>query len=216
MNTTKVSKLLVVAGILVLSGTVLAYAAEYPTRGGYNGMMGGGYGGGYGGGMMGGYQDNATIIDDKTAESDMAASVASAAIDKEANSITYSGKAVKIVMFAGAKDADEKFVIGGLVNPTLRIVPGANVTLEMINKDEDVPHGVLITLANPPYAYMSMMQGGIYPGTFLRPIPVATSQGYPAAQLSFVASQAGTYYYLCQYPGHAAKGMYGQIIIGQI
>lgn len=30
---------------------------------------------------------------------------------------------------------------------------------------------------------------------------------------SILASQSGTYYYICQVPGHATNGMYGEFII---
>lgn len=203
---------------LLLFTPLLAGCAPSPQgNGGGYGMMsghGGSNGGGYG--MMGGYGGGNVVKDDKTAESDMAASLANATVDKSSNTITYTGKTLKIVMFAGPPAyADEKFVIGGLINPTLRIPQGANVTMEIINEDNGMPHGVVITSANPPYASTVMMQW-IYPGTSISPIPEASSGGYPATQASFVASEAGTYYYLCQYPGHAAVGMYGQIIIGKI
>lgn len=168
--------------------------------------------------MMGGYRAGGgygiNIVDDKTADGEMASSLAQATVDKDNNTITYSGNNVKIVMFAGPETADEKFVIGGLVNPTLRIPQGATVTMEIINEDSGMPHGVEITSAVPPYAYMTMMQGWIYPGTFIHPVPQAEEGRYPAAAISFAASQAGTYNYICQYPGHAAEGMYGKIVIG--
>jgi len=188
-------------------------------NGGGYGMMGGqganGNGGGYG--MMGGgYNNNnqSTVKDNNSADSDMKASLVNATVDKTTNTITYTGTSVKIVMLGGPTNADEKYVISGLINPTLRIPQGANVTMEIINEDEGMSHGVEITTATPPYAYMNMMQGGIYPGAFIQPIPEAASNQYPVSQASFTASQAGEFYYLCQYPGHAEKGMYGKIIIG--
>lgn len=196
--------------------------------GGY-GMMGGGYssngygygaygcGGGYG---MGGYgygngtSNSQNNKDENSAAKDMETSLANATVDKNSNTITYSGTDVKLVMFSGPEEADGKFVIGGLINPTLKIPQGARVTMELINEDTGTPHGVELTAAPPPYNYMAMMQGGVYQGSFIPPIPKAATNQYPSAQVSFTASDNGEYYYICQYPGHAAKGMYGKIIIG--
>ncbi len=138
---------------------------------------------------------------------------ANVSIDKTNNSITYSGQDVNIVALAGPTGADQKFVIDGLVNPTLHIQKGAKVSFQLINEDAGMPHGVEITSAKPPFSYMSMMQGGIYGGSFIHPIPAATKAGDPTLTTTFTASQAGTFTYLCQYPGHAQQGMYGQIMI---
>lgn len=204
---------------------------------GVGGMMG--YGNGYGG-MMSGFfggsggsqanwvnsmisamnQYNGTAQTMKAADASAAvtASLQNATVDQANNTITYTGKTLKIVALGGAMDNSksgpaEKFIIGGLTNPTLQIPKGAKVTLELINEDTDMPHGIEVTNAQPPYGYMSMMQGGIYPGSFIPPIPEAGSNSYPVASSTFIANQTGTYYYFCEYPGHAAEGMYGQIVV---
>lgn len=187
-------------------------------NGGYGmmGTYGNGNGTGYGmmGGAFNGQNYSSTVKDQSSAASDMKASLVNATVDKSTNTITYTGKNVKIVMLGGPANADQKFVIADLINPTIRIPQGAKVTMEIINEDEGMPHGFEITNATPPYAYMSMMQGAIHPGSFIPPIPEAASNQYPSAQVSFTASQSGSFYYICQYPGHAEKGMYGKIIIG--
>ncbi len=194
---------------------------------GFGGMMGG-YFGGDGGSQNDWYNSMVSVMDQydgpvqtmKAADADaaMQASLQNATVDKTNNTITYAGKTVKIVAFGGAMDNStsgpaEKFVIGGLVNPTLQISKGAKVTLELINEDTDMPHGIEVTDAQPPYWYMTMMQGGIYPGTFIPPIPEASSDSYPAASTTFTANQTGAFEYICEYPGHAAEGMYGRIIV---
>lgn len=80
-------------------------------------------------------------------------------------------------------------------------------TMEIINEDTGMPYGVELTTALPPYYYMVMMQGGNYPGSFIPPIPEAAANQYPSVQVSFTASLDGEFYYICQYPSHAAKGM---------
>jgi rusticyanin len=158
----------------------------------------------YGMGMMGGWlntENNQTTVSADTAKSDETISLENAKVNKSDNSITYSGKDIKIVMLGGPKEADGKFVVGGLINPTVYVPKGSRITLEFINEDEGMPHGIEITNAGPPYPYMLMMQGGVYPGTFINPVPEANENGYPAALTTFTANSAGQYYYICQYPG---------------
>ena len=171
------------------------------------------------GSMMGGFSRQGTVLTMNQANRDMESSLAHETVDKVNNSITYTGDSVRIVVFGGAMSDNktgpaEKFVIGGLVNPTLHVSRGANVTFELVNEDTDMAHGIEVSTAGPPYGYMSMMQGGIYPGSVIAPLPEADGSNVSMATNSFTASQSGTFYYLCQYPGHAAEGMYGKIIIG--
>ncbi len=183
-----------------------------PSGTGFTGMMGGM------GSMMGNATDQFRTLTKDEANRDMESSLTNATVDKENNSITYSGKSDHIVIFGGAMDDDtagpaEKFVIDGLVNPTLHVQKGANISLEFINEDTDMPHGIEVSTASPPYGYMSMMEGGIYASSIIAPIPESNNNNFPMASTSFTAAELGTYYYLCQYPGHAAEGMYGKMVI---
>lgn len=183
---------------------------------GYGQQYGPGMMGGYGRrGMMGGYRNNydSQTLDINSSDNEMNGSLKNAAVNKQDNSITYSGDNVKIVMFSGAQEADDKFVIGGFVNPTIYVKEGTAVDLELINKDKDAPHGIEITEAAPPYYPMTMMQGRTYPGSYIPVIPQADDGKYPFATTSFKANYKGEFYYICQYPGHAANGMYGKIIV---
>ncbi len=187
------------------------------TTNGWGTMMGQ-YAHGWAGAMgsyMSGLFNNVPRLSAATAAQDVKASLSQqdVVMDKANNSITYSTGNVKIVALAGPIGADDKFVINGLVNPTLHIQKGAKVSFELINEDTGMPHGVEITSAQPPYGYMSMMQGGIYPGAFIHPIAAADKHGDPVLTATFTANQTGTFYYICEYPGHAAKGMYGQIVV---
>lgn len=201
---------------------------EKTSQSGWSGMMEQAFGGNNSsqngwanamGSMMGNFLGQIKTLKPTDANRDMQSSLQNATINKANNSIIYSGQSIKIVVFGGAmgdsnSGPDEKFVIGGLVNPTLHIQKGARVTFELINEDTGMPHGIEVTSAQPPYEYMSMMQGTIYPGTFIPPIPAASKDAYPVDTSSFTASQSGTFHYICEYPGHASKGMYGKIIVG--
>lgn len=168
------------------------------------------------GSMMNGVSRQVGAVKPSSAAHDMNASLQNATVDKANNSVTYAGQSVKIVVLGSPMmtGADDRFVIGGLVNPTIHVPKGAQLAVELVNEDTGMPHGFEITQARPPYAYMSMMQGGIYPGSFIAPIPAANEDQYPMATTAFTASQSGEYNYICQYPGHAAQGMYGQILVG--
>jgi len=190
----------------------------YGDYGGYgnNGIAGGTAGnywgcGGYGG--YGGYGASISTKDDSSLQSDTNASMQNAKVDKANNTITYTGDNVKLVILGGPEQADGKFVIDGLVNPTLQIPKGATVTVEFANADQGMPHGFEVTNAAPPYYFMTMMEGGIYPGSLIGFLPEAQNGQNPTVQTSFKADYAGTFYYICQYPGHAEKGMYGKLII---
>ena len=173
-------------------------------------------GAGYGPGMMGGYAYYGNTTETKTEaeyQADIQASLTYAQVDEQTNTVRYTGNEIKIVMIGGPEQADEKFVIAGLVNPTIYIPKDATVILEFVNADEGMPHAFEITNAAPPYYYMTMMRGGIYPGSYINTLPAAGTDVYPVAEVTFQASTAGTFYYICQYPGHAQEGMYGEIII---
>lgn len=173
------------------------------------GMMGGGYGR-----MCGAYRyASQTTITESAVQNDTAAARQNAQVDEKANTITYSGSSVKLVIEGGPEQADGKFVIDGLVNPTLIISKGADVTVEFVNEDEGMPHAFEITSAAPPYDYMSMMDGDVYPGSVIGTLPEAPNGQYAMATTTFRANQVGTFYYICQYPGHAQKGMYGILMI---
>lgn len=175
------------------------------------GMMGGGYD------MMDretdSYSDQASVTE-SAVQKDISAAQKNAQVDKKTNTITYyTGNSVKLVIEGSPEKADGKFVINGLVNPKVIISKGADVTVEFVNEDGDVPHAFEITNAAPPYGYMSMMDGGIYPGSVILALPKSSGGHYAMATTTFRANQPGTFYYICQYPGHAQKGMYGKLLI---
>lgn len=178
------------------------------------------YGGGLGWPSMMGEWRQGGVQALTTADANRAtkSSLVNATVDKANNSITYRGKSIRIVLIVGAMDGSntgpaEKFIVAGLINPTLQVPKGSQVTLELINDDTDMPHGVEVSAVGPPYAAMMMMQGRVYPDTYIAPIPEAASGRFPMSQTTFMAAETGTFYYLCQYPGHASEGMYGKLVI---
>ena len=214
MNTNR--KILIAVLSLLALALLVFGATSFTQRAGYWPGMMGTYTTNRSVGMMGGYAYYGNDVETKTEaelQTDIQTAQANAQVDEAANTVTYTGNDIKIVMLGGPEEADEKFVVAGLVNPTIYLPKDTTVTLEFVNADEGMPHAFEITTAGPPYYYMAMMSGGVYPGSFIRTLPAANADEYPVAEITFQAGTAGTFYYLCQYPGHAAEGMYGIIVI---
>lgn len=205
------------AGVLLLAAAVLLGTALAQ-----RGMGGYGNGGSYGWGMMGpGYAARAPrSLGWDAAQAMIQASAAGASVDRESDTVTFTGTRVTLdVIAVQPDDPDTTFEIAGLVNPTVRVRRGALVDVELVNMDygKDMPHGLVITRVPPPYGAMPMpmMAGGL---GGIPPLPARSSQDlqaarYAAGRMIFRATTPGTYYYLCQVPGHARDGMAGKLIV---
>jgi plastocyanin len=56
--------------------------------------------------------------------------------------------------------------------------------------------------------------GGLYaPIAGGHPLGDPTSAGQPAETIAFTAPPPGTYHYYCAFPGHAAMGMQGRLLV---
>ena len=208
----------VIGGVLLVAAVLVG--ASLAQRG-MGGAPGAGYGNGYG--MMGqgpgGYA--AQTLDWNAARAMIQAGAQGATVDTAANTVTYSGSRVTMNVIAVQPDRpDTTFEIAGLVDPTVMIPRGATVTLNLVNMDygADMPHGVVITRFPPPYPYMAMpmMGGGI--GYGIPPLTARSDENlqtasYAVGAMQFRASTPGTYYYVCQVPGHAQDGMYGKLVV---
>jgi len=151
--------------------------------------------------------------------------------DNENSKITFDSSDVNFTVLAMMKmDAmkligdnsmsedhgEDAFVIGNMINPTLVIKQGTTLHVTIVNMDEDMGHNFQVTTIEPPYAVMpmqAMMNGG---SSFLNSMPIIpTEQDEKVYEdtTSLTLTEPGTYYYICTYPGHAAEGMYGKIIV---
>ncbi|HEM55779.1 MAG TPA: hypothetical protein ENO30_03345 [Thermodesulfobium narugense] len=201
-----------------------AYSNGFCTyRNGYGpGMMygnGNGSGNGYGPGMMYGYNNGQssyqTIPTNQLKSfSDLTGNVA---VDDKNNSVTFNDQNPVIPIIASPNDnAMYSFGVGNLINPTIIVRKNANVTLKLINNDDDMYHGIIITNTAPSYPYMVMMNISLaFQYSAIRPLPYEDKQSKLLATGSteFSANTPGTYYYICQVPGHAQHGMYGKFIV---
>ena len=131
-----------------------------------------------------------------------------------ARTITFTSTSVRLTAVASpAGGPDETFRIADLVNPKIIVPAGSHVSIQVVNADHDTAHGLVVT-ASATSSWMPMMTGTpAFSGSALWFLPNPTAAGMHAGTLTFTASTAGTYRYLCPVPGHAQKGMTGTIIV---
>ncbi len=137
-------------------------------------------------------------------------------IDKAKNTIEFYGSKVLIPIMASPENGSMySFGIYGLVNPTIIVHKDAQITVQLVNMDDDMYHGVVITSGAPPYFYMGtmMFDGPAFVNSYIPPLPEEKNSEYPESSTTFTVSTLGTFYYICQVMGHASKGMYGKFVV---
>ena len=142
---------------------------------------------------------------------------ATAVVDHRARTVTYtSARAELVALGASLGNPDETWNIAGMVNPSVHIHTGAHVTVHFFNADadQDTWHGWLLTTARPAYPRQVAQRVSLaFPGAVGRPVHGETAHRWFGRTVHFIAARAGTYYYLCQVPGHARMGMYGELVV---
>jgi uncharacterized cupredoxin-like copper-binding protein len=101
-----------------------------------------------------------------------------------------------------------------MTDPSISVPAGAHVTIELINADADMAHGMVIMPAGAARSWMPMMTAApAFPGSALWFLGKPTTAGMHAGTLTFTAATPGSYQYLCPVPGHAREGMAGAFIV---
>jgi plastocyanin len=138
-----------------------------------------------------------------------------ATLDRAANRITFTGTSVRLTVLASPADGpDETFRIAGLTDPAITVPVGAEVSIEVINADPDTAHGLVVTADGGTTSPMPMVTARpAFPGSAVWFLGNPTPSGMHAATLSFIATTAGSYQYLCPVPGHTQKGMTGTFTV---
>jgi plastocyanin len=134
---------------------------------------------------------------------------AGAQVDTATRTIRFSTEQVSFVVLASPPQADMKFRTAGIDDPEIIVPPGAHITLEFINGDNDEAHMWLLQTGDPGAA----SAGNGAHVTAAPPLGDPTSAGQQAETISFSAPAPGTYHYDCPFPGHAAQGMYGRFVV---
>jgi len=127
------------------------------------------------------------------------------------NTLWFRPGTVAFVVYASPPAHDLTFVVQGMVNPTIHVAAEARVAVTVVNLDSDMYHNWALISQGPPYSSMPMMRSGAM--MTMTMLGHASGSGFWSQAASF-ASSAGSYWYLCQYPGHANEGMYGSFVVG--
>ena len=129
---------------------------------------------------------------------------------RDAKSLTFTAKTVRLVVQTGPSNDMMSYRISGLRNPKLTIPKGATLHILFVNSDDDMLHCVRFTAKQPPFAAKSNPTDSVG-GANLPPV-----KGGKFSTEDFavkVPSQAGSYSYYCIVSGHAAAGMYGVLVV---
>ena len=136
---------------------------------------------------------------------------AGARADRPSHTLTLTGSNVHLVAVASPSGGpDETFRIAGMVNPTIVVPAGTQVSIEVINADPDTAHGLVVTASHGRSSWMPMMTARpAFTGSALWFLGDPTTAGMHSGTLTFNAATPGSYRYLCPVPGHVQKGMTG-------
>ena len=139
---------------------------------------------------------------------------AGASIDRAARTITFTTTNVSLAVLASPSVPAESFRIAGMTDPSVIVPAGAHVTIELINADDDMAHGLVIMPAGAVRPDMPMMTAApAFTGSALWFLGKPTTAGMHAGTLTFTATTPGSYQYLCPVPGHAREGMAGTFTV---
>jgi rusticyanin len=139
---------------------------------------------------------------------------AGASVDRANRTITFTTVNVNLAVLASPSMPAESFRIAGMTNPSISVPAGAHVTIELINADSDMAHGLVIMPDGAARSYMPMMSAApTFTGSALWFLGKPTAAGMHAGTLTFTAATPGSYQYLCPVPGHAQEGMAGAFTV---
>jgi plastocyanin len=135
-----------------------------------------------------------------------------ATVDARANTVRFTTATVRLAILASPPGADMKFRIAGLNDPTISLPRGAQVTVELINGDNDMAH-MWVLAAGTADSDASVDPRGSAGIAAAPPLGDPTATGQPTETVTFAAPAPGSYHYYCAFPGHAAAGMRGSLIV---
>ncbi len=140
---------------------------------------------------------------------------AGATVHRSDNQLTFSGRRVAFAVLASPSMPAENFRVAGLTDPTIVVPRDARVTIDVVNADEDMAHGLVITSKGTSAApYLPMTTAALaFRGAAVWFLGHPTSAGMHEATMTFTASTAGSYRYVCPVPGHAQEGMTGAFVV---
>jgi rusticyanin len=121
---------------------------------------------------------------------------------------------VSLAVLASPSMPAESFRVAGMTDPAVSVPAGAHVSIQLINTDTDMAHGLVITAAGAARSWMPMMTSApAFSGSALWFLGKPTTAGMHAGTLAFTVAAPGSYQYLCPVPGHAQQGMAGTFTV---
>ena len=140
---------------------------------------------------------------------------AGATVDRFTNTVTFTGSNIHLDVVASPPGGpDETFRAAGMVNPTIVVAQGAQLTLTIVNADSDTAHGLVVGTKGAADTYMPMMTARpAFSGSSLWFLGDPTSAGMHERTVTFTASTSGSYSYYCPVPGHTQKGRVGSFVV---
>jgi rusticyanin len=129
--------------------------------------------------------------------------------------VTFSGTQVTLTVLAGPEGGPaQTFRVAGMVDPAVVVRLGAHVTMQVINADPDMAHGLVVTARGSASTWMPMMTvSPAFTDAAVWVLGDPTSAGMHTGTVRFTAATAGSYQYLCPVPGHAQEGMVGSFVV---
>jgi hypothetical protein len=122
---------------------------------------------------------------------------AGARIDRAAASSPSPRPTCTLTVLASPSMPAESFRIAGMTDPAIIVPAGAHVSIELINADEDMGHGLVITASGATRSTMPMMTAGpAFSRSALWFLGKPTAAGMHAGTLTFTAATPGSYQYL--------------------
>ncbi len=139
---------------------------------------------------------------------------AGADVNRASRTITFTGKDVMLTVLASLSMPAESFRIAGMTDPAIIVPAGAHVSIQLVNADTDMAHGLVIT-AGASQSQMPMMNAvPAFTGSAVWFLGKPADAGMHAGTMTFTAATPGSYQYLCPVPGHARDGMAGAFTVG--
>ncbi|MFE3757593.1 sulfocyanin-like copper-binding protein [Nocardia tengchongensis] len=136
-----------------------------------------------------------------------------AVVDRVRGTILATGSEVHLIIVASPNMPEENFRSAGMTNPTIAVPTGTRVSIQVVNADDDMAHGLVVT--GDSAAGMPMSNASpAFPGAGVLALGTPTAAGLHTQILTFTADRVGLYRYLCPIPGHAQRGMAGTFIVG--
>ncbi len=131
-------------------------------------------------------------------------------VSVDEKSLTFTGKAIRLVVTTGPEKDMLSYRIQGLRNPTLVLPKHATLRILFVNTDEDMKHNFRFADDQQPFPAKPTLKNSagshdLLPG----------KEAFHHAEELVIAGPevAGKFSYACTIAGHAAGGMYGLVVV---